>query len=291
MFGRARWFAGAFGAVGFLLASFPAEAAATAQVPPASATKDVPIFIANNTGWRHFGGKDFVPAPAGYPDMGGLGAHPDHPHFGNTSGQPPTPRIGNDGASILLAWAKEQMKKTREAIEAGGVPYDPADRCWPAGVPAVITFAVEPVYFHQARANEIVMIYQRGQVVRHIYMNQPHTQNLKPSWYGESVGWYEGDTLVIDTIGLTNRSFVDVFNTPHTEQLHVVERYRLIDNGTVLQAIMIVEDPGTFTRPWAAMKLHRQVSAPVEESLCQVNNDDRFNQGLRPVPTATKPDF
>jgi hypothetical protein len=286
-----RLLARALGACALAACALAAQhAAAATALPPAGATREAPSFIANNTGWRHFGGKNFVPAPAGFPDMGGLGAHPEHEHFGNTSDQAATPRIGNDTAPILLPWAKEQMKKAREAIVAGGVPYDPADRCWPAGVPAVITFAVEPVYFH-ASGSEVLMVYQRGQVVRHVYMNQPHSPNLKPSWYGESVGWYEGDTLVIDTIGFANKSFVDVFSTPHTEQLHVVERYRLIDNGTVLQAIMIVEDPGTFTRPWAAMKLHRQVSAPVEESLCQVNNDDRFNQGLRPVPTAQEPDF
>ena len=135
------------------------------------------------------------------------------------------------------------------------------------------------------------MLYQRGQVIRHVYLNCPHSTDLKPSWYGESIGWFEGETLVIDTIGFTNKSFVDVFNTPHTEALHVVERYTLVDGGEVLQAIMVVEDPGTFSRPWAAMKLHRRTTNRVEESLCQVNNDDRFGQGLRPVPTATTPDF
>ena len=265
--------------------AFLSMAAAPAPTPT------VPNFILDHkSGWRHFGGKNFVPAPAGFPDMGGLGEHPDHPHIGNNEAAAATKRIGNDGAPILLPWAREQMQKTREAIVAGGVPFDPADRCWPAGVPAIITFAVEPLYFLHT-PTEVVMLYQRGQVVRHVYLTRRHTPNLKPSWYGESIGWFEGETFVVDTIGFSNKSFVDVFNTPHTEALHTVERYTLVDNGQVLQAVMVVEDPGTFTRPWAAMKLHRRTPNVVEESLCQVNNDDRFGQGLRPVPAAARPDF
>src|SRR2546421_509944 len=71
--------------------------------------------------------------------------------------------------------------------------------------------------------------------VRRVYMNVPHSANVKPSWYGESVGHYEGGTLVIDTIGLNDKTFVDNFRTPHSEKLHVVERYRLIEDGKRLE--------------------------------------------------------
>ena len=68
-------------------------------------------------------------------------------------------------------------------------------------------------------------------------MNVPHSKNPKPSWYGESVGHYEGDELVVDTIGLNDKTFVDNYRTPHTDQIHVVERFKLIEDGKTLQAV------------------------------------------------------
>ena len=85
-------------------------------------------------------------------------------------------------------------------------------------------------------------------------------QNPKPSWNGESVGRYEGDTLVVDTIGQTTKSFVDLFRTPHSEQLHVIERYRLIEGGKALQVEMTIEDPVAFVKPWKVTKRWEKVT-------------------------------
>lgn len=76
---------------------------------------------------------------------------------------------------------------------------------------------------------------------------------------GESVGRYEGDTLVVDTVGLSTRTFVDNYQTPHTAQLHVVERFRMIDAGKTLEVNVRVEDPGAFTTPWNALQRYRRV--------------------------------
>ena len=81
---------------------------------------------------------------------------------------------------------------------------------------------------------------------RHIYLDVPHSANVKPSWYGESVGHCEGDTLVVDTIGQNLKTFVDAFRTPHSENLHVVERWRLIDGGKTLEVKITVDDPDAF---------------------------------------------
>jgi hypothetical protein len=115
---------------------------------------------------------------------------------------------------------------------------------------------------------------------------------VKPSWYGESVGHYEnGDTLVIDTIGLSDRTFVDGYRTPHTTQLHVVERLKIGNGGKTLEASFTADDAGTFYKPWGAKRPRDRVGAAWEESVCQLNNDDRFNQGFDPVPTADHLDF
>ena len=128
--------------------------------------------------------------------------------------------------------------------------------------------------------------------MRRVYLDVPHSANPKPSWFGESVGHYEGDTLVVDTIGLDKRSYVDNYFTPHTEALHVVERYRLIEGGRTLEVNIRVEDQGAFTTPWTAMQRYRRVDqGEMAESVCAENNGDHFDHGVEPIPTAEKSDF
>jgi hypothetical protein len=115
----------------------------------------------------------------------------------------------------------------------------------------------------------------------------PHSANLKPSWYGESVGHYEGDTLVIDTIGQSTKTFVDNFRTPHSEKLHVVERWKTIDEGKQIQVHITVDDPDTFNQPWQATKLFQKRQATLQEEACAENN----SQFEYHVPVADKADF
>jgi hypothetical protein len=272
----------------------------TAPAPQPVSSEGVPDFTISGFTWAHysgpengFSGKNFDPPPEGAPGAKGpIGWHPDYPHIGNgTPGQAATPRIGNDTNPLLKPWAAEEMRKTREAIVAGGVPYDPAARCWPGGVPAVISFANQPMQFLQT-PTEVIMLYERGQVARHVYLNQEHSANPSRTWYGESVGRYEnGDTLVIDTVGLLDKGVIDVFNVPHSGALHVIEKYRLIDGGNKIELTITVDDPETFNEIWSAGKTMEPTDDKVQEVLCQVGNDDTFNQGLRPVPTAAKHDF
>jgi len=133
---------------------------------------------------------------------------------------------------------------------------------------------------------------------------------LKPSWYGESIGHYEGDTLVVDTIGLNDKTFVDGFDTPHTTQLHVVERWHMIDGGRTLEVNVHVEDPGAFTTPWNASQRYRRFEqtvasasvanlpmlatpdvGPLNEAICAENPNSLMGLGTLPVPQTTKPDF
>ena len=123
-------------------------------------------------------------------------------------------------------------------------------------------------------------------------MNVPHSANVKPSWYGESVGHYDGYALVVDTVGITTNTYVDNYQTPHSEQLHVIERFHMIDQGKTLEVNVHVEDPGAFTTPWNAIQRYRRVDrAPLSEVVCAENNGDHFHHGLEPMPEAVKPDF
>jgi hypothetical protein len=137
------------------------------------------------------------------------------------------------------------------------------------------------------------MIWQRDHMVRRIYLTDKHSADVKPSWFGESIGHYEnGDTLVVDTIGLSDKtSFIDNFRTPHTTKEHVVERFKVSADGKTLDAAVTVDDPDTFNEPLHLRQGWRKVDNPMLETACAENNEDFFHQNLFPIPEADKPDF
>jgi hypothetical protein len=186
----------------------------------------------------------------------------------------------------------EELKKQRDKVLSGEIGQTPRWSCKPGGVPGFSLFVVEPVYVIQG-PKKVLLIYQGNQEIRHIYLNVPHTQNPKPSWYGESIGRYEGDQLVVDTIGLSPKAVIDNYQTPHTDQLHVVERYRVVEDGKALEVDLTVEDPGAFNAPWKAKQRYsRTEQGPLPEVKCSENNDDFFNlKGFVGSPMADKPDF
>jgi hypothetical protein len=251
----------------------------------------IPDFSQGSTaGWVSVGA-DWLPPASG---PGPVGFDPAHPHVGNNDpqGRQATPRIGDARSPILQPWAAAAVKKANDEVLAGKVGFEAMSTCWPAGVPGIMLFTAEPIYFVQT-PKEITILYQRGPNQRHIRMDAPHSANPTPSWYGESVGHYEGDTLVIDTIGLNDKTFVDNVRTPHTTKLHVVERYKMSEDGKTMQGTATVEDPGAFTTQWSATQRWRRVQQPILESVCAENNNNYnyFNLRIDPIPEAAKPDF
>ena len=119
----------------------------------------------------------------------------------------------------------------------------------------------------------------------------PSTSRRRGS--ANSIGHYEnGDTLVVDTIGLsTDNSYIDNFRTPHTDKLHVVERFTIEPGSKFLSAIATVEDPDTFNEPLTMKQRWAKTNGAMQETVCAENNQDYFHQNLFPVPTADKPDF
>jgi len=265
-------------------------------VLPAIAQSAAPNFAPDaGIGWYAFN-RQFI-APASGP--GPVLQDPKHPYVSNdefrVTGRQPTDQMGDINSPILQPWARDVIRKRNELVLAGKAANPPHASCWPVGVPGFILRPMtEPMYFIQT-PKEVVMILSSKQEIRHIYMTDKHSANVKPSWYGESIGHYEGDTLVVDTVGIDERTWLDGFGTPHSKQLHVVERYRLTDNGNLLEANLRVEDPGAFTMPWTAVQRyridHRPSEVPLHEMVCAENNEDHFNQGLAPIPQAKTPDF
>jgi hypothetical protein len=273
---------------------------AAALVPAAFAdtakNSAIPNFASVDFGWQT-NEEDWQPV-ARSPNHGPIRNDPAYPFTNNANGNRThtqvTVRVTNTKDPILKPWVAAEIQKSNEEILRGEhpIPFTAQSRCWPGGTPAQSLYPFEPVYFIQT-PKEVWMMWQRDHVVRRVFLTDKHSAHIKPSWFGESIGHYEnGDTLVIDTIGLNTKTFVDQFRTPHTEKLHVVERYRLVDGGKAMEAIATVEDPGAFTMVWRAMQRYRRVEqGPMQENVCSENNEGFFELAAEPIPTAAKPDF
>jgi len=249
----------------------------------------VPSFHTGPNGWQHrFGGEfPYVPGSA-LP----VSQDPAHRHFNNEMARinntQPNYRIGDTSNANLKQWAKDAMKKDNDEVLRGKIAYTAGQSCHPQGVPA-FALVQGPLLILQT-PTKVTMVEQSSQMVRHIYLNQQHPANAKPSWFGHSIGRYEGDTLVVDTIGLNTKTVVDSFRTPHTEKLHVTERWRVIEGGLTMEVRIKVEDPDTFEQPWESFVEYRRAQQPFGEIICQEGNFQLFGDDYG-IPQAEKPDF
>jgi len=265
-----------------LMAAALVVAGATAQTG-----KPVPDFSSNQTAWKGPNGVNFVPVPGSPPPITN---DPEHPHISNGEairrGVQPTYRIADLTHPNIKPWAKEVMKKDNDEVLKGKIAYTPGSFCRPAGVTA---FALDggPYFFIQT-PTKVLIIQQGEQIARQVYLNVPHSANPKPSWFGESVGHYEGDTLVVDTIGMNAKTFIDQFRTPHTEKLHVVERWHMIEDGKKLEVLFTIEDQDTFNQPWKAIVRWDRTTDTLPENICVEGNLVLFDWDL---PEAKTPDF
>ena len=257
----------------------------------ATETANVPNFAPNSvTGWQ-LQDDEFIPPPNGPGPVVSDPARPYISFYRFPRNPKPTFRVADLSNPILQPWVREHLRRVNERSLSGKVVSIPKERCWPVGVPAFLLLPATPVYFLQT-PKQVSMIWMQDHQVRLIYLDVPHSANVTPSWFGESVGHYEGDTLVVDTIGISSKSYVDNYQTPHTDQLHVVERFHMIDDSQTLEVNVHVEDPGAFTTPWNTIQRYRRTDrSPLSEVVCAENNGDHFHQGLEPIPQADKPDF
>src|SRR5262245_14746946 len=157
-------------------------------IEPASENKAIPAFSSAEFGW--LADTEFLPPDSG---PGPVTFDKAHPYVrSNTVGQP-TFRISDVSNPILQPWIVERMKRDNDEVLAGKFAFTARSSCLPAGVPGFLVFGcgARTVYFIQTR-DKVVMISDGDAQVRHVYLNVPHTAKPKPSWYGESVGYYEG---------------------------------------------------------------------------------------------------
>ena len=230
----------------------------------------------------------------------------------------PIPLVGDYNNPILKPEAAAVVKRNGEYSESGHDVPDPSNQCGTYSPPYL--FQMQQGMQMIQRKDDIVILYTQNSQVRRVRLNSSHPRNLKPTPTGDSIGHYEGDTLVIDTVGVKLEPYtvVDRFGTPQSEAMHVVERYRLIDAKEAQAALdrhvktagvtgamvpdpdydkglrleLKIEDPNVFTAPWSANISFRRVIRGWNEGVCAENNVDMFHMGdLKLVPTANTPDF
>jgi hypothetical protein len=283
---RRRWIAVFALTASTCLVSSAILTGAAAQTPG-----KIPELASSSFAWLAFGAEWRDP-PAGM--RGPIKNDPDHPYHGNldTTGQV-TLRMGNYKDPVLKPWAAAQMRASNEEVLRGerSMPFTAQSRCYPGGVPGQLLYPAEPFYFIQ-KPHQVWMIWQRDHMVRRIHLTDRHSENIEPSWFGESIGHYENGALVVDTIALSTRnSYIDNFRTPHTEKEHVVERFTLSGDSRTLEALVKVEDSNAFNEPLYMVQRWRKVNNPLFETVCAETNEDYFYKNLIPIPQADKPDF
>jgi hypothetical protein len=281
--------------------------------------------------WSHPAFPWFEPAASGPRPVTNRSRWPQRP--GDDSGTialPPLPP-GAEGVSdydqlvgdytnpILQPWAAEVVKKFGQMSLAGITYGNPSNQCWP--MPMLFIYKEFMVEIIQ-QPDRVLLIHTAPNTdIRRVRLNDRHPELLTPSWYGDSIGHYEGDTLVIDTVGVrTDRPYamIDLFGTPYTKSLHIVERYSLREfdevkdalerskkenwffNGDVfsshrgkfLQVHLTVEDEGTFTTPWTATLTYVPGPEVLPEGVCAENpHQYYYDRSDTDIPRAEKPDF
>ena len=223
--------------------------------------------------------------------------------------------VGDYTNPILKPQAAEVVKKHAELGLKGIGDPNPRNQCWPSGVPFV--FTDRPTQLVQT-PDRVTILYGHDHQVRRVRLNEPHPAQVVLSYYGDSVGHYEGDTLVVDTVGfkLGPFSMIDWYGTPYTQALHVIERYRMVDYAAAkegfdrdakehnpvpgikdanvkakyLQLQFTVEDEGVFTTPWTASMTYVLDPDGFPEMVC-AENMQWYSGKTAEVPRSAKPDF
>ena len=229
--------------------------------------------------------------------------------------------VGDYNNPILKPAAAEVVRKKGEYSLTGDPFPDPSNHCAPYSPPYLYSRQLG-LQMVQGK-DEVTILYNQDDQVRRVRLNVSHPKHVAPSAMGDSIGHYEKDTLVVDTVGVKvgPLTMADGYGSPQSEVLHLVERYRLLDAGVVreaatrhekatgragggmgampidetydkgLQVEFTVEDPVNFTTPWSAQVNYLRTTQPWLEQVCAENHFEYYHGRPTAIPTAAKPDF
>ena len=230
--------------------------------------------------------------------------------------------VGDYMNPILKPAAAEVVRRQGEISKTGTPFADPSNQCAPQAVPYILR--QQEIQLLQEK-DQVTILYMLDHHVRHVRLNASHPARVTPSWQGDSVGHYEGDTLVVDTVGIKvgRVTMADAYGSPQSEAMHVVERYRLVDDETArrafeenekaygradgangngvfidfdykgkgLQLEFTVDDKNVFTTPWSARITYRKAGSQWQEQVCAENTFEYYASKDTSIPRAAKADF
>jgi hypothetical protein len=257
--------------------------------------------------------------PAATPDLSGVWGRNSIDYTAPESGKGPLKNIsgtrnmmvGDYNDPMLKPWAAEIVKRNGEISKTGDAFPTAHNQCWPEPPPYILGNQQLQVL---QQKDQVTLMYSHGPQSRRVRLNATHPANVMPSWYGDSVGHYEGDSLVVDTIAIkvAPLSSLDRYGTPHTEALHVVERFHMVEQsattaeplrrggfqgdvddavdrdykGKVLRVDFTVDDAGTFNMPWSGAVVYNRAKGLFIEDVCAENIHDYIMNRDSAVPAA-----
>ncbi len=232
--------------------------------------------------------------PDGKPDFSGLWERPYTPDMSAYSrNQQPDPSLPDDPAP--RANPNSRPKKLLPFTDLGlkeWKAYDPANgdytgSCMPFGLTRSIN-SPDPLQIMQ-NAKYIGFLFEQNTWFHLARINGTHTKNPTPTWFGDSVARWDGDTLVIDTLGFNGRTRLDTIGHPHSKDMHVIERYTRTDLGHIAYEITI-DDPVTYTKPWKNVRTFTlRPDWEIMEYSCEENNKDFFEGHIKATADPNKP--
>lgn len=207
--------------------------------------------------------KDIPRMPDGKPNLNGIW---DHPYVPDVTKDGPNQK--GAGELPFTAWGADNFKNYDPA------KFDYTGHCLPFGLMRSQNVGGYPIQIMQY-GNYMAYLFEQSTWFHVIAMKRDHPKNLEPTWFGDSVGRWDGDTLVVDTIGFNGKTRLDTIGHPHSDQMHVVERISFMDRDH-LNYEVTVEDPKTFTRPWKNTRTYWRMKPGQEliEYSCEENNRD-----------------
>lgn len=207
----------------------------------------------------------------------------DPNHLGNYGG--PNSEVNGAplrGIPAMTPWAKEKFATAHPGgvVGSGDEDNDPTLHCDPTGMPRIM--GEGPFEFIQIPGRILVLI-EDAYARRTIWMDgRPLPKDPDPTWYGYSVGRWEGDTLVVETVGLDERSWLSGTGYPHSDELHITERIRRRDHNT-LETSMTLTDPKAYMGPWtmAPKTFLLKPKYELQEALCVPEDEQSFLKSVR----------
>jgi hypothetical protein len=175
----------------------------------------------------------------------------------------------------MTPWAEAKFKAAKPNVGPNAVTLtetnDPIVNCFPPGVPRIYLIRGEPVEIMQT-PGKTVMLFEYDHFIREIYTDgRPHPKDPPATWMGDSIGKWEGDTFVVDSVGFNDKTWLDNEGHPHSEDLRVVERMRRVNHDT-LTIDTTIEDPKAYTKPWGGHAIYElKPDWNLGEMICEDN--------------------